>query len=208
MSKHLNWSSAVLVAIGGGCAGQEAPVERTDHALEAAPNPAGIAETVHTSGSVDRSTPFFQALGANLRTCETCHSPGQGWTMTAAALKKLFDQTDGLAPVFMVHDAGGNPTADVSTLEARAANFRPTTADRGLIRFTRTISPTAEFAVVAVVDPYGFSTLTQVSAFRRPSPTANESKVPATGWAGAPVDPFIQVASTSAGATRGHEQRV
>jgi hypothetical protein len=58
-----------------------------------------------------------------------------------------------------------------------------------------------------VVDPYGFSTLTSWSAFRRPSPTANESKVPATGWAGNPVDPFTQVASTSAGATRGHEQR-
>jgi cytochrome c peroxidase len=208
MSKHLNMSCAVLAAIGGGCTGQESAVERADYKLETAANAAGIAETVHTSGAVDRSNPFFQALGANQRTCETCHSPAQGWTMTADALKRLFDQTDGLAPVFMIHDAGGSPTADISTRDAREATFRPTTVDRGVIRFTRTISPTAEFAVVAVSDPYGFSTLTQVSAFRRPSPTANESKVPATGWAGAPVDPFIQVASTSAGATRGHEQRV
>jgi cytochrome c peroxidase len=208
MSKHLNVSCAVLAAIGGGCAGQESAVERADYRLEVAANAAGIAETVHTSGVIDHGNPFFQALGANLRTCETCHSPAQGWTMNASALKKLFDQTDGLAPVFMVHDAGGSPTADISTTDLRAADFRPTTADRGLIRFTRTISPTAEFAVVAVADPYGFSTLTQVSSFRRPSPTANESKVPATGWAGAPVDPFVQVASTSAAATRGHEQRV
>jgi hypothetical protein len=79
--------------------------------------------------------------------------------------------------------------------------------DRGVIRFNRTVAATAEFTVDSVYDPYGWSTTALFSSFRRPSPTANESKVPGTGWAGGDVAPFIQVASTSSGATRGHEQR-
>jgi cytochrome c peroxidase len=210
MFKRFNVVSGGFILLLGGCGTEGATgseVELSGYALEAAVNPAGIGESAHTSGVIDRTNPFFQALGANLRTCETCHAPGQGWTVSANATKRMFDDTDGLAPIFMIHDAGGAATMDISTLDARKAAFA-TTVDRGVIRFTRTISPTAEFLVASVVDPYGFSTPTSVSAFRRPSPTANESKVPATGWAGGPTDPFTQVASTSIGATRGHEQRV
>jgi cytochrome c peroxidase len=168
----------------------------------------GTAETVHTSGSIDRTNPFFQALGANLRTCETCHAADQGWTIRAKSVKKLFDRTLGLAPLFMLHDTGSRPDADISTLTARIATFQSTLVERGLIRFTRTIPATAEFLVASVDDPSGFSTVTNPSAFRRPSPTANQSKVAHTGWAGAPTDPFTAVAATSSGATRLHEQRV
>jgi cytochrome c peroxidase len=168
----------------------------------------GAAETVHTSGTIDRNNPFFQALGANLRTCETCHAAEQGWTITARATTRLFLETAGTAPLFMVHDAGSRIDADISTLAARWETFGSTLAARGLIRFTRNISPTAEYLIASVNDPYGWSTPTSLSAFRRPSPTANESKVAHTGWAGAPGDPFVSVFNTSGGATRGHEQRV
>ncbi|HEY0714530.1 MAG TPA: hypothetical protein VGF45_17730, partial [Polyangia bacterium] len=168
----------------------------------------GAAETLHTSGSIDRNNPFFQVLGPNPRTCETCHAAEQGWTITARATNRLFFETSGLAPVFMTHDAGSRIDADISTLEARWQTFGSTLVDRGLIRFTRNISPTAEYAIAEVHDPYGWSTKTSVSAFRRPTPTANQSKVPHTSWAGAPGDPFVTVFNTSAGATRGHGQRV
>ena len=46
-------------------------------------NDYGIAETFHTSGSIDFTNPFFLALGTNPRTCMTCHNPNQGWTMTS-----------------------------------------------------------------------------------------------------------------------------
>jgi cytochrome c peroxidase len=211
MFRQLKAISGGLAIVMCGCGAEEqqdsSGVEVSGYALEATLNPSGVGESAHTSGAIDRANPFFQALGTNLRTCETCHAPGQGWTFSAEAAKRLFQKTKGTDPLFMVHDSGGNPAADNSTLEARKANYGPTTVEHAVIRFTRTMSPTAEFFATNVVDPYGFSTLTSFSAFRRPSPTANESKVPATGWAGNPVDPFVQVASTSAGATRGHEQR-
>src|SRR4051812_26596198 len=184
MSRRFKAICGGVVFFLSGC-GQDgsSEVEEVGSALEAASNWAGMAETVHSTGAIDRSNPFFQALGANLRTCETCHSSAQGWTMTAAANLRLFAQTQGLAPLFMVHDAGGSPTADISNIRARWEAFGSTTVLRGLIRFTRNISPLAEFKVQSVVDPYGVSTLTSVSSFRRPSPTANESKVAHTGWA-------------------------
>ena len=47
-------------------------------ALEAAINSAGLAETVTTTGTIDRTNSFFQQLGTNPRTCETCHGSNQG----------------------------------------------------------------------------------------------------------------------------------
>jgi hypothetical protein len=170
---------------------------------------SGFVDTVHSSGSIDRTNPFFQTLGTNQRTCETCHAASQGWTITALNADLLFLTSQGLDPLFMIHDTGSRPDADISTLQARLAAFGPTVLTRALIRFTRNISPTAEFAVTAVDDPSGFSTLTQVLAFRRPSPTANQSKVSSTGWNGGNpgADVGAAVQATGVGATRGHEQR-
>jgi cytochrome c peroxidase len=219
MFKQFTVISAGLVFMGGCGAegGDDYEVEESGQEL-AGSNSAGLAETVHTSGAIDRTNAFFQALGANplppaqpnLRSCETCHDPNQGWTITAAGVSRLFRQTDGLAPVFMVHDAGSRPDADITTLKARKTTFGPNLVDRAVIRFTRNLTPTfltnAEFTVNEVIDPSGFSTPTAILAFRRPSPTANESKVPNTGWAGAPSAPFDSVAATSGGAARLHEQ--
>jgi cytochrome c peroxidase len=185
-------------------------VEVVGSALEGSFNSAGFGESVHTTGSIDRNNPFFQALGTNPRTCETCHAPGQGWTITARFATSLFFQTDGLAPLFNLVDTGSRPDADISTLEARRATWQATMLQRATIRFARTANPNAEFAVTAVQDPSGFSTVTSFAAFRRPSPTANQSKVPSTGWNGSP--PAVggvaaAVLATGSGATRLHEQR-
>jgi hypothetical protein len=206
-------SGGALLALGGcgmqGDEGDEGIVEPVGSALEAAKNPAGIAETVHTSGAIDRTNPFFLAMGTNPRTCETCHSAAGGWTITADAMKRLFQQSQGLDPAFNLVDTGNSPNADVSTLEARRATF-DLMIKRAVIRFTRTISPTAQFIVASVVDPSGFSDSTKVLSFRRPSPTANESKIPNTGWAGGPAAAGVAAAvqATAGGATRLHEQRV
>jgi cytochrome c peroxidase len=177
---------------------------------EAAINSAGFADSFR-QGGIDRTNPFFQQVGANLRTCETCHGLDQGWTITAAKSKSLFFQTQGLAPLFMLHDAGSRPDADISTFTARLAAFGPTLVSRGLIRFTRNILniPTPQFAVTAVSDPSGFSTVTSVLAFRRPTPTVNEAKVSSTGWNGGSPggDVAAAVAATAGGAARLHSQR-
>jgi hypothetical protein len=113
----------------------------------------------------------------------------------------------------MLQDTGARPDSDISTLDARRKTFQ-TTVDRALIRFTRNLAPIAanpasEFTVTAVNDPSGFSTLSQTLAFRRPSPTANQSKVSSTGWnGGGTTDVPSAVLATTGGASRLHLQRV
>ena len=84
MSRSSRVRAIVTVLAVAGCGVEQADTEATSSALEAAPNPAGTAETFHTSGGIDRTNPFFQRLGINDRTCETCHRADQGWTITAS----------------------------------------------------------------------------------------------------------------------------
>jgi hypothetical protein len=58
------------------------------------------------------------------------------------------------------------PDADIATLEARREAFA-TVLERGVTRFLRTIPATADFEVIAVDDPYEFSTPGKFSNFRR-----------------------------------------
>ncbi len=183
------------------------PIASSDNLL-ATRNEFGTAETFHVTGAIDFTNPFFQQLGTNPRTCATCHGSDQGWTMTSAANDQLFHDTDGLAPLFNRVDEGVRPDADLSTKDAREAAFEPTTIERGLTRFTRTVPATAAFTVLAVDDPSGFSTPTAILAFRRPSPTMNEAKVSSILWTSGPVQ---DVRATFGNVLRGgatlHEQR-
>jgi cytochrome c peroxidase len=211
MSKVLKVVSSGLLFASLGCATEgevDDPTTQVQSALAAAGNDYGVAETFHTSGSIDLTNPFFAALGSNPRTCATCHSPDQGWTMTADANKDLFRATDGLAPLFNLVDEGVSPTADISTKRARRATFGPQTIDLAVTRFTRTIPATAEFTVTAVADPSGFSTLTSFLNFRRPTAIANESKVSSiTNTSGPVQDIPVQLAGLMRGAAQLHEQR-
>jgi cytochrome c peroxidase len=200
--------SAIVLACLSCDAVPDGGTEVSSAALEAAPNPFGVAETFHTSGAIDRTNPFFQALGTNPRTCETCHSPAQGWTITAAASAALFDASDGLAPLFNLVDEGWRPDADISTLDARRETFGATLLERGLTRFNRTVPATSEFTVTDVNDPSGFATPTRLIAFRRSTPTANEAKVASTNWNAGPHDVPTQLFNTVGGAARLHGQRV
>jgi len=198
----------LLIASGCGMAGDgDDPVTEVSSPLEAAGNDYGVAETFHTSGAIDFTNPFFQALGTNPRTCATCHSPNQGWTMTSEANKQLFKDTDGLAPLFNLVDQGTRPDADISTKHARKVTFTPNTINLGVTRFTRNIPATAEFTV-APEDPSGFSTPTQVLNFRRPTATANESKVSSILNTSGPVQDIpVTLAGLMSGAAGLHEQR-
>ena len=83
-------------------------------------NPGGFAATFSTQGRIDRTGEYFQAQGTNGRSCATCHIPDEAWSITPGTLQHLFDETDGLHPVFNLLDAD-NPNMDVSTPEARLA---------------------------------------------------------------------------------------
>jgi len=215
MLKAVSVVSGGLLILMGGC-GMEGDVdepitESTSAAtsgLAAAENAFGVAETFHTSGTIDLTNPFFQPLGTNPRTCATCHSPDQGWTDTADANKKLFKDTDGLAPMFNLVDQGTRPDADISTKQARKATFRDNTLALAVTRFTRTINPATFQFTVAPEDPSGFSDSTHVLNFRRPTATANESKVSSILNTSGPVqDIQATLASLMNGAAGLHEQR-
>ena len=45
----------------------------------------GNVSTYTSAGVIDETTPFFQSLGTNGRTCATCHQAAQGMSMTPAA---------------------------------------------------------------------------------------------------------------------------
>src|SRR5262245_12495246 len=128
----------LMVASGCGMGGDvDEPITESTSALAATGNDFGVAETFHTSGTIDMTNPFFLPLGTNPRSCATCHAPNQGWTMTSEANKRLFKDSDGLAPLFNLVDEGTRPDADISTKHARKETFGPNVLALAVTRFTR-----------------------------------------------------------------------
>lgn len=138
-------------------------------------DPTGAVETYTTdpSGQVDLTGPFFQQLGTNGRTCNTCHQASDGWTVSAAHVQARFTATDGLDPIFRTVD-GSNCDHDIhtSTLAKRAEAYSLLTS-RGLIRIALSVPDDAEFTVVSVSNPYRCNETNLLSMYRRPLPAAN-----------------------------------
>lgn len=146
-------------------------------------NDWGMDQSAHTSGFIDTSNPFFQELGTNGRTCNTCHLVDQGWSISTREIRKLFRESDGQASLFRVIDAANAPTLDVSTAEAREAAYSQILS-RGVIRIGRPVPATAEFELVSADDPTGFSTAASLSLFRRPLPIGNLRFLSTINWDG------------------------
>ena len=207
MLKTLRVVSGGLVLVLGACGMEDADVTSTSSALEADRNQFGIAESFHTTGAIDFTNPMFQQLGTNPRSCATCHGPDMGWTLTSQKARQLFRESDGLDPLFNLVDEGSRPDADISTEAARRVTF-DTLLDLGVTRFSRNIPPAGEFVVTAVNDPSGFSTLTRVLSFRRPTPMANEAKTASLTSTGGPhPDIRVALAGFFGGAATLHLQR-
>jgi hypothetical protein len=147
------------------------------------PNPSGFAATYSTTGSIDFGNPFFKSLGSNGRTCETCHQPGEGWTVTPDGIRARFVASGGTDPIFRTNDGANSPHADVSTVEARLSAYTML-LDKGLIRVGIGIPAGAEFELVAVDDPYGFASAAELSLFRRVLPATNLGFLSTVMWDG------------------------
>jgi cytochrome c peroxidase len=182
-----------LLVLLSGCSGPPEPAnpsaaptarsERTSEELQghrvegsqvAARNPFGFGLTINVNGTpvVDRSNEFFQSLGINGRSCGTCHEAETGMGLTPERVRQRFLMTGGTDPVFRTNDGSVSPTADVSTVRARAAAYK-LLLDRALIRVGLPIPPNAEFELAKVEDPYDFASAAELSLFRRPLPSAN-----------------------------------
>jgi len=145
------------------------------------PNPTGLSATFNTAGPIDRSNPFFQKLGTNGRSCDTCHQASDGWTVTPRHIQARFDASKGTDPIFRLNDGSNSPHADVSTIGARRAAYSMLLT-KGLIRVGIGIPDTAEFELTGVDDPYHFASAAELSLFRRPLPTANLKFLSTVMW--------------------------
>ena len=142
-------------ANGGADSNEQTPPQLTSQTLTSR-NAHGIATTLLSQGPVPSTAtePFFLSLGGNGRTCQTCHEPDAGWTITPRKIKRLF-QTNPAAPLFQPVDGAVCPTADTSTAQAAAAAYS-LLINKGLIRVFIPM-PTADilqFSITGVVDPY------------------------------------------------------
>src|SRR5262245_48103984 len=68
-------------------------------------NPGGHSATFSTEGQVDLTGEYFQAQGSNGRSCVSCHTPEEAWSITPGNLERLFQETGGTHPVFNLLDA-------------------------------------------------------------------------------------------------------
>ena len=136
----------------------------------------GFSGTYSSAGSVDLSGPFFQSLGTNGRTCETCHQPSDAFGLSAVNAQLRYFFTRGKDPLFAQFDGSTCPTGPINN---------SLVLNNGLIRIPLTVPPNTtdslppQFTITAVQDPYGCALTTDaqgqqiVSVYRRPLPTTN-----------------------------------
>jgi hypothetical protein len=160
------------------------PPARGQQGVVDTPNRSGVLRTITLDGgTLDLSNPFFQSLGTNGRTCNSCHVAATGWTISPPEVRGRFDATQGLDPIFRTVDGSNSPNADVSTIAARHRAFSML-LNKGVIRVGKPIPAGAEFALVAVDDPYGYASASALSLFRRPLPATNLRFLTAVMWDG------------------------
>src|SRR6266550_964502 len=147
------------------------------------PNPTGLAATYSATGKIPLDGPFFQNLGSNGRSCGSCHQPGDGWTVIPSHLRERFEASGGTDPIFRTNDGSNSPLADVSTIDARR-NAYSMLLSKGLIRVGIAVPANAEFELIAVDDPYGHASASDLSLFRRPLPTTNLRFLSTLMWDG------------------------
>jgi len=146
-------------------------------------NSHGKDATYSTAGFIDLNNPFFKNIGTNGRSCASCHAPEQGWTITPKAVKKIFNKTQGLDPLFRLVDGANSPLADVTTIDKRRAAYSML-LNKANIRVGIGIPSNAEFELIEADDPYGFASETELSLFRRPMPTTNLKFLSTVMWDG------------------------
>lgn len=129
--------------------------------------------------------PFFTPLDTSGRACVTCHQPRDGMSLSANTAQRLWQETQGKAPLFDPWDGANCPD-----LPRGKASSHSLLLERGLIRIARPWPirdfngkrVVAEFDIEVVQDPtgcnlspkYGIrSADPMISVYRRPRPVAN-----------------------------------
>ena len=148
-------------------------------------NSSGTLSTVSTIGPIDVTNPFFQSLGTNGRTCNSCHVSSNAWTISPPEVQNRFDSTHGTDPIFRTVDGANCPSADVSTVAARKLAYS-LLLNKGLIRISISVPSTADFQITDIQDPYSCAqtTTSQPAMYRRPLPSTNIPFLTTVMWDG------------------------
>jgi cytochrome c peroxidase len=149
------------------------------------PNSSGVLSTFDMAGKVDITNPFFQSLGTNGRSCNTCHIPSSAWSVTPADVQTKFNATNGTDPIFRTNDGSNCPSEDVSTPRARAKAYS-LLLNKALLRISLQMPLNAEFQIIYIQDPYNCpeTTAANPAFYRRPLPSANLKFLSAVMWDG------------------------
>jgi hypothetical protein len=181
------------------------------------PNATGVLSTYSTAGGIDINNPFFQSLGTNGRSCNTCHISSSAWTITPTDVQAKFNATQGNDPIFRTNDGSNCPSADVSTVSARRQAYSQLLS-KGLIRVSVPVPANAEFRIIAIQDPYNCAetTATTPSLYRRPLPATNLGFLSTIMWDGREtifgaipkksIDLMQSLTNQATDATLGHAQ--
>jgi hypothetical protein len=162
-------------------------------------DPSGLVETSNTgSAPIDTRGPFFQSLGTNGRSCGACHLPDQGWSIAPVQTQLRFLLTGGTDPIFRTVDGSNcDQNVNVSTIAGRQKAYS-LLLTRGLIRIALDMPASADFRVVSVQNPYGCSSTSTLSMYRRPLPAANLRYLNTVMWDGRESTPAPTQKITSA----------
>mgnify|MGYP003575855169 CR=1 FL=1 len=191
-----------------GCAVEAAPDDLSE--LDAAiivgnpnqeiSNPTGRHRILQRGGGqIDlnpNNNPFTRSMGTNGRACVDCHQPAAAMGLNPVQVRQVFDQTQGLDPVFRLNDGANGPLAQVATVDQRR-NAYSLLRNKGNIRIPMQLPANRDFDIKIALDPYqgtganppvnstvpaGASPI--ISVYRRPLLSANTRFISAVMWDG------------------------
>lgn len=187
------------------------------------PNPvytidaSGVLGTYRSTGGIDLANPYFQSLGSNGRSCSSCHTAEDSWTVAPRDIQRRFGASQGTDPIFRPVDGAVCPSADISTLAARRSAYN-LLLKKGLFRISMDVPAGAEFSITGIQDPYNCpqTTATNPALYRRPLPATNLAFDSAVMWdgretvagtvPGKSIDLQASLAHQAMDATMGHAQ--
>ncbi len=180
MKIHVASVASIALALGGFSAGAQSIPNRFPFL-----DSSGLIETSNAgSAPIDTTGPFFQSLGTNGRSCSSCHMPDQGWSIAPAQTQLRFLLSGGTDPIFRTVDGSNcDHNINVSTIAGRQSAYS-LLLTRGLIRVALDVPANAQFRVASVQNPYGCSSASTLSLYRRPLPAANLRFLNTVMWDG------------------------